>query len=137
MCININIFLTFLAKGTCQPKKEVVSIYNENFKTPPGWPPYFIKVSRCVQCLRCWNANTSSRILPVPATKNLTKVVVANSPRSRYFEYSIYNHTSCKCGNKRELDTKAGRRRKGIAFVIPCNYFIFKKIWRLRSQVET
>ena len=83
------------------PKREVVSIYNENFSTPKDRDPYFIEVHRCVEVNgaeeehNCGSENNSI----VPRTLENITIVVPNLSRdeTKFYKYVIYNHTSCKC----------------------------------------
>ena len=87
-------------------KREVISIYNDNFTTPESRVPYFIEVYRCVEtdhnCL-------SMETYPVPSNKTEIEIVVpdlTNSYRDlikkKFYKYVVYNHTSCKCGKLEE-----------------------------------
>ena len=110
----MNVFSIFVAQGTCEPQSEVVSIYGDDFKTPPGLTPYFIKVTRCVKCAMCGNRLHS---VPVPDTKTTIKAVVGSSPGTLY-EYSVYNHTTCKCGKKRNRDNMLYGNKRSKVFLM-------------------
>jgi hypothetical protein len=82
----------------------VVSIYNDDFTTPPSRPQYFIEVYRCVK-LNFGECGPS--VYPVPNTTAEIKIVVPDitntdrdpSSKKKFYKYVVYNHTSCKCGS--------------------------------------
>ena len=85
------------------PESEVISIYNDNFTTPKDRDPYFIEVYRCVT-VNPVNDHDKCRPhdYPVPHTwTNITIVVPDLANRSKFYKYVIYNHTSCKCGDRK------------------------------------
>ncbi|XP_028405307.1 uncharacterized protein LOC114527811 [Dendronephthya gigantea] len=98
--------VAFTYKPLPEPKKEVVSIYLENFTTPGSRYPYFIEVYRCVdiEILKCHDK------YPVPKTMTKIEVVVPDptnnerdpSGTKKFYKYTIFNHTSCKCGRLAE-----------------------------------
>ena len=89
------------------PQRKVVSIYNDDFTTPPYRKPYFISVTRCVkveQGDKCSAGNPNSSY-PVQRSHTRIEIVVPdirNDNRSyhpkKFYKYVVYNHTSCKCG---------------------------------------
>ena len=82
-------------------RREVISIYNENFTTPKDRDPYFIEVYRCVTVTDKDLGNCVDKY-PVPHTwTNITIVVPDLANRSKFYKYVIYNHTSCKCGDRK------------------------------------
>ena len=89
-------------------RREVVSIYNNNFTTPESRIPYFIEVHRCV-----WAADLicGTGYYPMPSRKTEIEIVVpdlTNNYRGGpevFYKNVVYNHTSCKCG-KPQLDKK-------------------------------
>ena len=90
-------------------RREVISIYNENFTTPKDRDPYFIEVYRCVTVNLEYLAECGHKY-PVPHTwTNITIVVPDLGKNSTFYKYVIYNHTSCKCdgtGKERKLRKK-------------------------------
>ena len=93
------------------PKREVISIYNEEFTTPKDRDPYFIEVYRCVAVdtlndqKKCGDDK-----YPVPHTWTSITIVVPDLGQTpKFYKYVIYNHTSCKCdgtGEERKLRKK-------------------------------
>ena len=92
----------FLSLG---PEREVISIYNNDFTTPPSRFPYFIEVYRCVK--GNYDCTISTGYYPVPLKKETIEIVVphlTNNDRDpknlpKFYKYVVYNHTACKCGN--------------------------------------
>ena len=89
------------------PRREVISIYNDNFTTPESRVPYFIAVYRCVEADH--NCPTKNKAYPVQSKKIKVEIVVpdlTNSDRdpykNKFYKYVVYNHTSCKCGKLEE-----------------------------------
>ena len=84
-------------------RREVISIYNENFTTPKDRDPYFIEVYRCVTVDEKDQAKCGDEY-PVPHTwTNITIVVPDLGNNLKFYKYVIYNHTSCKCdGTEKE-----------------------------------
>jgi hypothetical protein len=97
----------------------VVSIYNDDFTTPPSRPQYFIEVYRCVKLDfgECPSIGPSG--YPVPNTTAEIEIVVPDvtnkdrdpSSKKKFYKYVVYNHTSCQCGN---LKYRNGRLYKNI-----------------------
>ena len=89
------------------PKREVVSIYNENFTTPQFRSPYFIEVYRCVELAtdddvsKCGSDN-----YPVPHTWTEIEIMVPDVNNEEFYKYIIYNHTLCKCGGIADTERK-------------------------------
>jgi hypothetical protein len=83
----------------------VVSIYKDDFTTPPSRPQYFIEVYRCVEvkASKCFSGQNS---YPVPNKIEEIEIVVPDitnndrdsSSKKKFYKYVVYNHTSCKCG---------------------------------------
>ncbi|CAB4022767.1 Hypothetical predicted protein [Paramuricea clavata] len=88
-----------------RPEKEVVSIYNDDFTTPPSRPPYFIEVYRCVKVELggCFNGPNA---YPVPKKVEEIEILVPDitnkvrdpSSKKNFYKYVVYNHTACTCG---------------------------------------
>ncbi|CAB4000829.1 Hypothetical predicted protein [Paramuricea clavata] len=96
--------LDYLVLG---PQREVVSIYNDAFATPPSRPQYFIDVYRCVEVDfgECPSSGPSGYPVPENIEKieivvpDITNGKVRNSTnKTKFYKYVVYNHTSCKCG---------------------------------------
>ena len=97
------------------PQREVVSIYNDVFATPPSRPQYFIEVYRCVKVAyfgECPSSGPSG--YPVPENIEKIEIVVPhitngkdrNSTNiTKFYKYVVYNHTSCKCGTLKFRDS--------------------------------
>ena len=85
------------------PEREVISIYNDNFATPKDRDPYFIEVYRCVAVITDEDkVKCGGHDYPVPHTwTNITIVVPDLGKNSTFYKYVIYNHTSCKCGDRK------------------------------------
>jgi hypothetical protein len=82
----------------------VISIYNNDFTTPPSRFPYFIEVYRCVKGNdKC--SSITGNVYPVPLKKETIEIVVpdlTNNDRDpnnlpKFYKYVVYNHTACKC----------------------------------------
>ena len=91
------------------PRREVISIYNENFTIPESRVPYFIAVYRCVEADHNCPTNRPNKTYPVQSNETEIEIVVpdlTNSYRDplkkEFYKYVVYNHTSCKCGNLKE-----------------------------------
>ncbi|CAB4032605.1 Hypothetical predicted protein [Paramuricea clavata] len=89
------------------PQREVVSIYNDVFDTPPSRPQYFIEVYRCVKV--DFGECTSSGPSGYPVPENIEKIEIVvphitnckdqnSTYKTKFYKYVVYNHTSCKCG---------------------------------------
>jgi hypothetical protein len=84
----------------------VVSIYGDNFATPPSRPQYFIEVYRCVKVElgKCFRGADQ---YPVPNKTEEIEIVVPDttnkdrdsSDKKKFYKYVVYNHTICTCGN--------------------------------------
>ena len=105
------IFHIFVCIFVSGPKREVVSIYNENFTTPQFRSPYFIEVYRCVAVtttgdkLVCGSDN-----YPQPHTWTEIEIVVPDlSKEANFYKYIVYNHTSCKCDGTPETTERKFR----------------------------
>ena len=87
-----------------EPQREVISIYNDDFTTPPSRPQYFIEVYRCV---KLDFGECGSSAYPVPKTTNEIEIVVPDitnkdrdsSYKNKFYKYVVHNHTTCQCGN--------------------------------------
>jgi hypothetical protein len=87
-----------------EPQREVISIYNDDFTTPPSRPQYFIEVYRCV---KLDFGECGSSAYPVPKTTNEIEIVVPDitnkdrdsSYKKKFYKYVVHNHTTCQCGN--------------------------------------
>ena len=104
-CSSYLIFICIFVLG---PKREVISIYNENFTTPQFRSPYFIEVYRCVALatiddeFECGSDN-----YPVPHNWTEIEIVVPDlSNEEKFYKFIIYNHTSCTCGGTPEIQKK-------------------------------
>ncbi|CAB4030912.1 Hypothetical predicted protein, partial [Paramuricea clavata] len=88
------------------PEKEVVSIYNDKFTTPPSRPQYFIEVYRCVN-VELGECSNGPNAYPVPKKVEEIEILVPDitnkvrdpSSKKNFYKYVVYNHTDCKCGN--------------------------------------
>ena len=84
----------------------MVSIYNDNFDTPPSRPQYFIDVYRCVK-VDFGKCNNNPGSYPVPEKTEEIEIVVPDvtnkdrdpSDKKKFYKYVVYNHTICTCGN--------------------------------------
>ena len=95
---------SFLVLGL---RREVVSIYNNNFTTPESRIPYFIEVYRCVSAADL-NCGVKTGYYPIPSKKTAIEIVVPDltsnfreGPKV-FHKYVVYSHTSCKCGTSEE-----------------------------------
>ena len=90
------------------PKREVISIYNENFTTPQFKSPYFIEVYRCVELAAIDDVSKcGSDNYPVPHNWTEIGIVVPDlSDEVKFYKYIIYNHTFCKCGGTADTERK-------------------------------
>jgi hypothetical protein len=95
------------------PQREVVSIYNDDFTTPPSRPQYFIEVYRCVKVGFGECSSSGPSAYPVPNTMAEIEIVVpdiTNKDRDTssktFYKYVVYNHTSCTCGNLEDRKKK-------------------------------
>ncbi|CAB4035608.1 Hypothetical predicted protein, partial [Paramuricea clavata] len=99
------------------PQREVISIYNDDFTTPPSRPQYFIEVYRCVKLDFGECSSSGPSTYPVPKTTNEIEIVVPDitnkdsSDKKKFYKYAVHNHTSCQCGN---LTYRDGRLYKTI-----------------------
>ena len=87
------------------PKREVISIYNENFTTPQFRSPYFIEVYLCIALATIDDESVcGSDNYLVPHNWTEIEIVVpdVNNEVTKFYQYIIYNHTSCKCGGTPE-----------------------------------
>jgi hypothetical protein len=83
----------------------VVSIYNDNFTTPPSRPQYFIDVYRCVK-VDFGECSNNPGSYPVPKQTEEIEIVVPDvtnkdrdpSDKKKFYKYVVYNHTICTCG---------------------------------------
>jgi hypothetical protein len=90
-----------------EPQREVISIYNDDFTTPPSRPQYFIEVYRCVKLNFGVCSSIGPSVYPVPKTTNEIEIVVPDitnkdrdsSDKKKFYKYVVHNHTTCKCGN--------------------------------------
>ena len=89
--------------------KEVVSVYNENFTTPPGRFGYFIEVQRCV---KAYEDNPGCLTMPKDFEK-ITIVVPDVTNETIFYKYVVYNHTSCGCGNLDQWKLRDDREERG------------------------
>ncbi len=85
-----------------------MSIYGENFETPPSREPYFIKVHRCItNCMAVWMERW-----PMPSSQEKIEIVVPDiNDRKKFYKHVVYNHTSCKCGASQSV-----RLHKNLTF---------------------
>ncbi|CAB4032867.1 Hypothetical predicted protein, partial [Paramuricea clavata] len=89
-----------------EPQREVISIYKDDFTTPPSRPQYFIEVYRCVKVEVGECSSSGPSAYPVPKTTNEIEIVVPDitnkdrdsSNKKKFYKYVVYNHTSCQCG---------------------------------------
>ncbi|CAB3997878.1 Hypothetical predicted protein, partial [Paramuricea clavata] len=103
-----------------EPQREVISIYKDDFTTPPSRPQYFIEVYRCVKLEVGECSSSGPSTYPVPKTTNEIEIVVPDitnkdsdsSDKKKFYKYVVHNHTSCQCGN---LKYRNGRLYKTIA----------------------
>ncbi|CAB4023523.1 Hypothetical predicted protein [Paramuricea clavata] len=99
------------------PQREVISIYNDDFTTPPSTPQYFIEVYRCVKLDFGECSGTGPSTYPVPKTTDEIEIVVPDitnkdrSDKKKFYKYIVHNHTSCQCGN---IKYRNGRLYKTI-----------------------
>ena len=85
----------------------MVSIYNDDFTTPPSRPQYFIEVYRCVKLDFGECPSSGKYTYPVPIKTAEIEIVVPDitnkdrdpSSKKKFYKYVVYNHTSCKCGS--------------------------------------
>ena len=91
-----------------EPKREVISIYNDNFKTPKNRPPYFIEVYRCVAIDNDEDKEAcGDKNYPIPLNwTNIAIVVKDLGDETKFYKYMIYNHTSCACGDPAKPERK-------------------------------
>ena len=88
----------------------MVSIYNDDFTTPELRYPYFIEVNRCVKIDKKYLVSCGTDRYPVQVTMTKIEIVVphlTNNEREpsnlkKFYKYIVFNHTSCKCGNRSE-----------------------------------
>jgi hypothetical protein len=82
----------------------VISIYKDDFTTPPSTPQYFIEVYRCVE-VQFGECGPSA--YPVPKKTDEIEIVVPDitnkerdsSNKKKFYKYVVHNHTTCQCGN--------------------------------------
>ena len=94
------------------PKREVISIYNEEFTTPKDRDPYFIEVYRCVT-VDPFNDRDKCGPHDYPVPHNWTNIAIVVpdlGKNSTFYKYVIYNHTSCKCENPERQDRKLRKK---------------------------
>jgi hypothetical protein len=91
----------------------VVSIYNDDFSTPPSRPQYFIEVYRCVEVFYSECSSSGPYGYPVPKKPAEIEILVpdiTNKDRDpiskKFYKYVVYNHTSCKCGKLEDRKKK-------------------------------
>jgi hypothetical protein len=92
----------------------VVSIYNDDFTTPPSRPQYFIEVYRCVKVGFGECPSIGRYVYPVPNKIEEIEIVVPDitnkdrdpSSKKKFYKYVVYNHTSCKCGKLEDRKKK-------------------------------
>ena len=88
-------------------RREVVSIYNNNFTTQESRIPYFIEVYRCVSAADL-NCDVKTGDYPIPSRKTAIEIVVPDLTSNYregpkvFYKYVVYSHTSCKCGTSEE-----------------------------------
>ena len=92
----------------------MVSIYNDDFTTPPSRPQYFIEVYRCVKVFfgECPSSGPSG--YPVPKRTAEIEIVVPDitnkdrdpSSKKKFYKYVVYNHISCTCGTFKYRNSK-------------------------------
>jgi hypothetical protein len=96
----------------------VVSIYNDDFVTPPSRPQYFIEVYRCVEADfgECYSGPFE---YPVPKNVGKIEIVVPDitnkdsSNKKKFYKYVVYNHTSCQCGKVGDSKRKLYKTENG------------------------
>ena len=94
--------------------KEVVSVYNENFTTPPGRFEYFIEVQRCVQAYKDNLDKVDPDCLTIPKHfENITIVVPDVTNETIFYKYVVYNHTSCGCGDSDQWKLRDDKEERG------------------------
>jgi hypothetical protein len=92
----------------------VVSIYKDDFTTPPSRPQYFIEVYRCVKVDFGGCSSSGPYVYPVPKRMAEIEIVVPDitnkdrdpSSKKKFYKYVVYNHTSCKCGKLEDRKKK-------------------------------
>jgi hypothetical protein len=92
----------------------VISIYNDDFATPPSTPQYFIEVYRCVKLEVGECSSSGPSAYPVPKTTDEIEIVVLDitnkdrdsSDKKKLYKYVVHNHTSCQCGNLNYRDSR-------------------------------
>jgi hypothetical protein len=92
----------------------VVSIYNDDFTTPPSRPQYFIEVYRCVKVGFGECSSSGPSAYPVPIKTAEIEIVVPDitnkdrdpSSKKKFYKYVVYNHTSCTCGTFKYRNSK-------------------------------
>ena len=96
----------------------MVSIYNDEFRTPLSRPQYFIEVYRCVKVDIAECPSFGPAGYPVPEEIENIEIVVPDttnkdrdsrgrdsSDKNKFYKYVVYNHTSCKCGTLKFRDS--------------------------------
>ncbi|CAB4035187.1 Hypothetical predicted protein, partial [Paramuricea clavata] len=114
--VGLNILLLFIMLAVVEsitgPQREVVSIYNDDFVTPPSRPQYFIKVYRCVEVDFGECPSSGRYVYPVPNNVGKIEIVVPDitnkdsSNKKKFYKYVVYNHTSCECGKVEDSKRK-------------------------------